>query len=147
MSRLQFERDYEAVLEDIQANEEARGDAPVGFNVTYHIPTRNFGATWEFHIAPIAGFKANIEQIRIYEVTTALSSMNGNLSVGTDADPDAFVDEIALSNVAQGADDIVATRPAHVADIPNTGTAFAVHFARTAGAGVASLAVTVRYFL
>ncbi len=147
MSRASYEAGLENVLDDIQAVTESSGDAPVGFNVTYHVPVRDFGATFEFAWTPILGYKSNVESILIYEVSTVLAAINTTLAIGTDADPDAYVDEIALANVAADATDRIATRPVNLIDIPNAGLPVHLTCARTAGTGIASLAITVRYFL
>lgn len=125
-------------------------DGAGAFSVTYVFPAKDWGAEWTEVINTPAGFRGLVKAAVIYDVTEIFSAVGSDarVDVGDGTDVDAFaitgglgttgVDASAAPAITLG---VTGTIP--VADIVTiTGIA-----AGTPGTGIATLALTINYFV
>lgn len=159
MSKSRRNIDIRTLLERIAVAEEASqvaleaantADGAGAFSVTYIFPAADWGADFTEIINTPAGFRGKVKSIMIYDVTEIFSAVGSDarVDIGDGADADAFALSAGLGTTGVDAsaapavtDGIIGTIPS--ADIVTiTGVA-----AGTPGTGIATLAVTINYFV
>jgi hypothetical protein len=123
-------------------------DAP--FNVTYVLPTTDYGAGFTEVIESPPGFRGVVRAVSLYNVTELFTAVTtpAYCYVGINGDTDAFVTSAGLGTLAVDAADSPALTDGatHIIQ-PNT-TIHVTGVAPTGGtpAGIATTAVTIQYF-
>lgn len=139
-----------AALEGVQTALEG-GSLSDFFDVTYVLPAKDFGDGWTEVLEAHPTLRGVVKNVALYDVTEALNAVTtpARVDVGINSgDADAFSISAGIGAVSIGA----AANPALTAGVTGTipaGTDILVTgVAPTGGtpAGVATVAVTIRYF-
>lgn len=147
MSRAQYERDLELVLDQI---EEGAGVLD-SFCVTLRIPQRDFGnAAWKHALPRVHGHRADIVSVLVHNVTEAFNAAE-TIDIGIlDGDEDVNVDGATLpAAIAIGASEratLVAGSAGYTGVAVST-SPWVVSGTSAGTTGIADVSVTIRYYL
>lgn len=147
-----YEVEIRTLLDRIADAQEAANtaDGAGAFSVTYVFPTKDWGAAFTEVINTPAGFRGVVKSIVIYDVTEIFSAVGSDAFVeigdGSDADGFAFSAGLGVTGVAASAAPAVSQGVLGAIPSADVVTVTGVP-AGTPGTGIATLAVTINYFV